>query len=80
MDRSKEIDGKYQRYASGLIIVKSKNSNFNADFTGTPRRLPDADGTIYATDKSLKYCIRKYLKDILKRRVFVNKAYKFIFI
>lgn len=53
----------YGKYASGLVIVKSKNSNFNADFTGTPRRLPDENGTIYATDKALKYCMRKYLKD-----------------
>jgi len=56
-------DQKYEKFASGLIIVKSENSNFNADFTHTPRRLPDENGTIYATDKSLKYCMRKYLKD-----------------
>lgn len=53
----------YENFASGLLIVRSENSNFNADFTHTPRRLPDEKGTIYATDKSLKYCIRKYLKD-----------------
>lgn len=53
----------FKKYASGIIIVKSKNSNFNSDFTGTPRRLPDENGTVYATDKSLKYCIRKYLHD-----------------
>ena len=76
MDSSKEIGGKYQRYASGLIIVKSKNSNFNADFTGTPRRLPDANGTIYATDKSLKYCIRKYFTDTLEEQVFVWRRKK----
>jgi len=53
----------YTKFGSGIFVVKSVNSNFNADFTGTPRRLPDEEGTIYATDKSLKYCIRKYLKD-----------------
>lgn len=53
----------YKRYATGLAVVKSKNSNFNSDFTGSPRRLPDEEGTIYATDKALKYTIRKYLKD-----------------
>ncbi|UJG43465.1 MAG: type I CRISPR-associated protein Cas7 [Candidatus Heimdallarchaeum endolithica] len=53
----------FEKHASGLIIVKSVNSNFNADFSGTPRRLPDEKGTIYATDKSLKYCIRKYILD-----------------
>ncbi|MHA1204711.1 MAG: type I CRISPR-associated protein Cas7 [Candidatus Heimdallarchaeum aukensis] len=53
----------FEKHVSGLIIVKSVNSNFNADFSGTPRRLPDEKGTIYATDKSLKYCIRKYILD-----------------
>lgn len=53
----------YEKYATGLIVIKSKNSNFNSDFTGTPRRLPDEKGTIYATDKALKYTLRKYLKD-----------------
>jgi CRISPR-associated protein Csh2 len=76
MNSSEEIGKRYQKYASGLIIVKSKNSNFNADFTGTPRRLPDADGTIYATDKALKYCIRKYLKDTLGEPVFVWRRKK----
>ena len=76
MNSSKEIGDKYQRYASGLIIVKSRNSNFNADFTGTPRRLPDVNGTIYATDKSLKYCIRKYFKDTLEEPVFVWRRKK----
>jgi CRISPR-associated protein Csh2 len=44
----------------GLVIVKSINSNFNADFTHQPRTLPD--GTIYATDKVLKYSVRHYIK------------------
>lgn len=43
----------------GLSIIKSINSNFNADFTGQPRTLPD--GKIYATDKALKYSVRHYL-------------------
>lgn len=47
----------------GLVIVKSENSNFNADFTGNARRLPDDKGTIYATDKALKYAIRRYWVD-----------------
>jgi len=53
----------YEKFGTGLVIVKSKDSNFNSDFTGTPRRLPDEEGTIYATDKALKYTIRKHLKD-----------------
>ena len=44
----------------GLVIIKSEHSNFNADFTGNPRRLPDNLGTIYGTDKALKYPIRKF--------------------
>lgn len=44
----------------GLSIIKAINSNFNADFTGQPRTLPD--GRVYATDKALKYSIRHYLK------------------
>jgi CRISPR-associated protein Csh2 len=44
----------------GLIIIKSINSNFNADFTGQPRTLPD--GRVYATDKALKYSVRHYLQ------------------
>lgn len=44
----------------GLVIIKSINSNFNADFTGQPRTLPD--GRVYATDKALKYSVRHYLQ------------------
>lgn len=62
MNNNTEIK-KFKQYSSGIIVVRSVNSNFNADFTGTPRRLPDEKGTIYATDKSLKYCLRKYLND-----------------
>ncbi|MCX6217324.1 type I CRISPR-associated protein Cas7 [Spirosoma sp.] len=44
----------------GCVVIKSVNSNYNADFTHQPRTLPD--GTIYATDKALKYTIRNYFK------------------
>ncbi|MGM0641730.1 MAG: type I CRISPR-associated protein Cas7 [Thermotogota bacterium] len=47
----------------GLSVIKSENSNFNSDFTGNPRRLPDENGTIYATDKAFKYAIRRYWID-----------------
>jgi len=43
----------------GCAIVKAVNANYNADFTHQPRTLPD--GTVYATDKALKYSIRHYL-------------------
>lgn len=44
----------------GCVIVKSINSNYNADFTHQPRTLPD--GTVYATDKVLKYSVRNFIK------------------
>lgn len=44
----------------GLSLIKSINSNFNADFTGQPRTLPD--GRVYATDKALKYSVKHFLK------------------
>ncbi len=43
----------------GCVIVKAINANYNADFTHQPRTLPD--GTVYATDKALKYTVRNYL-------------------
>lgn len=46
----------------GSIILKSINSNFNADFTHHPRTLPD--GIVYSTDKALKYSIKDYFKKI----------------
>lgn len=50
----------FQNRAFGCVIVKSINSNYNADFTHQPRTLPD--GTVYATDKVLKYSVRNWLK------------------
>lgn len=44
----------------GAVVIKSINSNFNADFTHHPRTLPD--GTVYSTDKALKYAIKDYLR------------------
>ena len=40
----------------GAVILKSINSNFNADFTHHPRTLPD--GVVYSTDKAMKYTIK----------------------
>ena len=45
----------------GAAIVKAINSNYNADFSGQPRTLPN--GTVYATDKAFKYTVKNYLKD-----------------
>lgn len=59
----------------GIIVLKSENSNWNADFTKYPRRLPDENATIFATDKSAKYAIRKFFVD-LGERVFVWRTFK----
>lgn len=58
----------------GAAIIKSINSNYNADFSGQPRKLPN--GTVYATDKALKYSIRNYWKEFCSdEKVFFFKSY-----
>lgn len=58
----------------GAAIIKSINSNYNADFSGQPRKLPN--GIVYATDKALKYSIRNYWKNIFTdEKVFFFKSY-----
>lgn len=58
----------------GCVIVKSINSNYNADFSNQPRTLPD--GTVYATDKALKYTVRNYWDKMLSSgRVFYFTRY-----
>ncbi len=57
----------------GCVIVKAINANYNADFTHQPRTLPD--GTVYATDKALKYTVRNYLsKHFTGEKVFYFKS------
>lgn len=46
----------------GCAIVKAINSNYNADFSGQPRTLPD--GTVYATDKAYKYTVKNFIKSV----------------
>jgi CRISPR-associated protein Csh2 len=46
----------------GCAIIKAINSNYNADFSGQPRTLPN--GVVYATDKAYKYAVKNYLKDV----------------
>lgn len=58
----------------GCAIVKSINSNYNADFTHQPRTLPD--GTVYATDKALKYTVRNYIaKNFGDEKIFYFKSF-----
>ena len=64
-EKRNEEDKKFDRFGAGIYVIKAENSNFNADFSGIPRMLPDENSTIYATDKALKYAIRKYWHDML---------------
>lgn len=52
----------FKNRAYGFAVIKAINSNYNADFSGQPRTLPN--GQVYATDKALKYTVRNYLKDM----------------
>lgn len=57
----------------GCAIIKAINANYNADFTHQPRTLPD--GTVYATDKALKYTVRNYLaKNFSGENIFYFKS------
>ncbi|MDI6804787.1 MAG: type I CRISPR-associated protein Cas7 [Bacteroidota bacterium] len=58
----------------GCVILKSINSNFNADFTHHPRTLPD--GVVYSTDKALKYAVKDYFRKHLNdNRLFYVKRF-----
>lgn len=56
----------------GCAIIKSINSNYNADFSHHPRTLPN--GVVYATDKALKYTARNYWRQALDLPVFYFKT------
>lgn len=64
----------YKKRIFGAAIVKAINSNYNADFSGQPRTLPN--GTVYATDKAFKYAVKNYLKDVYAdEKVFYFKRF-----
>jgi CRISPR-associated protein Csh2 len=64
----------YKKRIFGAAIVKAINSNYNADFSGQPRTLPN--GTVYATDKAFKYALKNYLKDVYAdEKVFYFKRF-----
>lgn len=62
---------KFNKRAYGCAVIKSINSNYNADFTHQPRTLPD--GRVYATDKALKYLVRNYWTKELDEKVLYYK-------
>lgn len=66
------INELFNRRVYGVQIIKSKNSNYNADFTGNPRTLPD--GTVYSTDKVSKFNIRNYLRRNNASDIFVKQS------
>jgi CRISPR-associated protein Csh2 len=63
----------FQNRVFGCAIIKSINSNYNADFSHQPRTLPN--GTVYATDKTLKWSVRNYWKKSLDINVFYSKTF-----
>ena len=66
-------NNKFENRVFGAVLVKAITANYNADFTGSPRTLPN--GVVYATDKALKYCIRNYLKQN-NEMIFYTTRYK----
>jgi len=59
----------------GCVVLKAINANYNADFSGLPRRLK-SDGSFYATDKSFKWLVRNYIKkNYSDEKVFFTKHF-----
>jgi Uncharacterized protein predicted to be involved in DNA repair len=56
-----------------VIGVKSVMANWNADFTGYPKEI--SDGTIFGSDKALKYAMKK-VWDNQGEKVLYIKSYK----
>lgn len=53
---------KFKNRVFGCAVVKAINSNYNADFSGQPRTLPNGD--VYGSDKAFKFSVKNYLKDV----------------
>lgn len=69
----------YSKRIFGAAIVKAINANYNADFSGQPRTLPN--GVVYATDKALKYAVKNFLKEnYSSEKVFYFKRFNEEFI
>lgn len=63
----------FENRVFGCAIIKAINANYNADFSHQPRTLPD--GTVYATDKVLKYSIRNFIRSCYpSEKVFYFKS------
>lgn len=57
----------------GVIGIKSKLSNWNADFTGRPKTT--SDGNIFGSDKAFKYPIKKMWESEGEKVLYI-KSYK----
>ncbi|MGN6494793.1 MAG: type I CRISPR-associated protein Cas7 [Agriterribacter sp.] len=66
------MSNSFKNRVFGCAIIKSINSNYNADFSHQPRTLPN--GTVYATDKALKWAVRNYWKKNLAINIFYSKS------
>lgn len=67
------MGNQFKNRVFGCVVVKSINSNYNADFSHQPRTLPD--GVVYATDKALKYSVRNFWKNMFpEEKVFYFKT------
>lgn len=63
----------FSKRVFGCAIIKAINSNYNADFSGQPRTLPN--GVVYATDKAFKYTVKNYLKCVYPQdKIFYFKS------
>ena len=58
----------------GVIGIKSRMSNWNADFTGRPKST--SDGSVFGSDKAFKYPIKK-MWEVEGEKVLYVKSYKY---
>ncbi len=54
----------------GVVGVSSIMANWNADFTGYPKTM--GDGTVYGSDKALKYTMKKMWEDEGKKVLYIK--------
>ena len=61
----------------GLLGIESKMANWNADFSGFARTT--GDGTVFGTDKAIKYGIRNYWNQNEDNKLLCFKEYMEVF-
>lgn len=54
------METSFKNRVFGCVGIKSINSNYNADFSGRPRTLPN--GVAFASDKAFKFANRHYVR------------------